>query len=217
MTPLAAALERHDGAVAARAQLFSTLHALVGSPPDDLALPHWFELLALVLDEAPQLIVELGRGWGNSTCVFVEGAHAVGARVVSIGNDGDNAWRNRTQPRIEPVVGESWFEPLTVLEQDICETDFAPLTASAQAVFVFWDAHGGDVARAVLERLLPALPSRNLVVVHDIADTRVDDFDYAYVAGPLGSMFEEVEPLWEYLRVRDIEFTADFGVRFRAR
>ena len=39
------------------------------------------------------MIVELGRGWGNSTCVFVESARTTGARVVSIGNDGENAWR----------------------------------------------------------------------------------------------------------------------------
>src|SRR5215213_10892772 len=79
-------------------------------------------------------------------------------------------WASRTRPRLEPVLGDDWFDPLTVVQGDV--RDFTP--PSCQRPFIFWDAHGGEVADAILGHLLRALPSgATTVVVHDIS-TRVE-------------------------------------------
>jgi hypothetical protein len=72
-------------------------------------------------------VLKLGRGYGNSTCVFTEAAHSVGCRVVSIGFDSERAWETQTAPRLADLVDESWFAPLTVVQDDITTLDFRPL------------------------------------------------------------------------------------------
>jgi len=192
---------------------FALMHDLVASPPFDLPLPAWKELYEAVREFAPDLILELGRGWGNSTCVFTEAANETGARVVSIGFDSEHAWETRTAPRLLPHVGEAWFAPLSAMQADITEIDYRPIVASSKGAFIFWDAHGTDVARAVLDRLLPELPPRNLVVVDDIWDAKAESpLPAEYFAGPLASLFEEVGPLWEYLSENGIDF--DVGDRW---
>src|SRR5918996_4862142 len=41
----------------------------------DLFPSQWAQLMSLALEFRPDLILELGRGSGNSTCAFVEAAH----------------------------------------------------------------------------------------------------------------------------------------------
>jgi cephalosporin hydroxylase len=213
VSSLETALERHAAELQRRRPRFAQLHELIDSK-HNLPLETWAPLFALTLDFAPDLVVEIGRGSGNSTCVFVEAASAGGSRVVSIGFEGGEGWQSHTRPRIEPVVGRDWFDRLTTLDQDITQTDFAPLVAGAERVLLFWDAHGMDVADAVFERLLPALPPENLVIVHDVADTRVDPHEYEYRAGPLGSVFDEITAIWAYLESRSIPFRTDFCLEF---
>lgn len=40
--------------------------------PGDLAPHQWISLAAFALDFQPDLIIELGRGYGNSTAMFLE-------------------------------------------------------------------------------------------------------------------------------------------------
>ena len=74
-------------------------------------------------------------------------------------------------------------------------------------MFVYWDAHGVNVAATVLAGLLPLLPADNLVVVDDVwakdGPHLLPPQDYA---GPFAWLFDEVGPLWEYLRTREIPF-----------
>jgi hypothetical protein len=198
---------------------FALMHRLVDSPPLDLPIENWTELYDLTLAFRPDVILELGRGWGNSTCVFTEAAGLVGSRVFSIGFDSEHAWETRSAPRLGQVVDADWFAPLTVLHDDITTLDFEPLLLGSTRTLVYWDAHGGDVAEAVLGRLLPALPAENKVVVDDIWRTPSRyGVDAEYQAGPLWSQFEEVLPLWAYLTEGEIEFEpGDRWIAFTAR
>jgi hypothetical protein len=192
---------------------FELMHRLVDSPSLDLPIENWSELYDLTVAYRPDVVIELGRGWGNSTCVFTEAANVVGCRVFSIGFDSEHAWETRTAPRLEQAVGANWFKPLTVLHDDITTLDFQPLLAGSTRTLVFWDAHGADVAEAVLGGLLPKLPVENKVVVDDIWRTPNRYGKQAeYQAGPLWSLFEEMLPLWEYLTERQIKF--EFGDRW---
>lgn len=195
------------------------MHRLIGSPPLDFPIENWSELYDLSVAFRPDVVLELGRGWGNSTCVFTEAAHLVGCRVLSIGFDSEHMWETRSAPRLERVVDANWFAPLTVLHDDITSLDFAPLLVGSSRTLVFWDAHGTDVAEAVLGRLLPALPAENKVVVDDIwCSPKHDGLQAEYQAGPLWSLFEEVLPLWDYLTERQIEFdSGDRWISFTAR
>jgi len=198
---------------------FELMHRLVGSPPLDLPIENWLQLYALVVDYAPDLVIELGRGWGNSTCVFTEASGLVGCRVVSLGNDSERAWETRTAPRLKEVLESSWFDPLTVLNADITTVDSRPLVRGSARPLVFWDAHGTSVADAILKRLFPVLPSDNRVVVDDIWPSREKyGLKAKYQAGPLWSLFDELPRLWEYLDERQIVFeVSDRWVSFTAR
>jgi hypothetical protein len=188
---------------------FEELHRLVDSPPYDFPLDDWPKLYGEALSFRPDLILELGRGYGNSTCVFVEAAHSIGARVVSISNDEPPAWRTITRPKLEPTVGENWFQRLTALEQDLLDTDYRSIIAGSRRTLVFWDAHGKNLAQDIIRRLLPRLPAENLVLVDDIWDQETADpypvslmatLGDSISAGPLRSIFDEVEPIWKVVR-----------------
>ncbi len=142
-----------------------------GHPPD-LPRTQWFQLFALALEFKPDLILELGRGYGNSTLAFTAAAHtlSLGARgLVSVCRqpwEPVRAW-------IDPFVGDDWFAPLQAVEGEILGHDFAATLGEASRVLLFWDAHGYQVAEFVLGCILPLLADRqHLVLVHDIDDAR---------------------------------------------
>ena len=197
---------------------FDQLHGLVDSPALDLPLEDWPRLYDLAVAFKPDLILELGRGYGNSTCIFTEAAHATSCRVVSIGFDSEHAWETRTAPRLLPVLGADWFKPLVVLQEDLTEIDYRPLIDRSNRVLVFWDAHGRDVAEAIFERLLPALPPANQIVVDDIWSVPEKyGLRAEYQAGPFWSLFDELPPLWEYLSTQGVDYdSGDRWVTFRA-
>jgi cephalosporin hydroxylase len=200
------------------AERFKLMHRLVDSPALDLPIENWLELHDLTVAFRPDLVLELGRGYGNSTCVFTEAAHSVGCRVVSLGFDSERAWETETAPRLAEVVEANWFEPLTVVQDDITRLDFRPLLEGSSRTLVFWDAHGVDVAESIFRRLVPALPIENKIVVDDIWTTPERyGLHSHFQAGPLWSLFDELPPLWEYLTERQIEFeVGDRWISFAA-
>ena len=107
---LATALWNKRQAVSRAKERLAMLHRVVDSP-DDLDLGTSIQLYAFCLEFAPDLIVELGRRYGNSTCVFTQAANELGnTKVLSI--DYDPGWSNRTVSRLKKAVSPEWFDPL---------------------------------------------------------------------------------------------------------
>ncbi len=192
--------------------------------PSDLTMPQWAHLFAIAMELAPDCIIELGRGYGNSTADFTEAANRLGnCRVISVGYDGEQGWSNRSAPRIQPIVGEDWFKPLTVIDADILTVDFTPYIQQGSRILLLWDAHGTDVAHYVLAHLLPQLRGKqHMVIVHDITDGRYCNSSRAYVrddgyptvwADFLTSPFEELIPAYDFLSRNQIPIqTPDYDI-----
>lgn len=177
-------LEGGDGSMAGRAY-WNQRHALAQRAPrlkalaagvdneTSLSLPQWGQLTAIMLEYQPDLVIELGRGKGNSTCAFTDVAVSSGARMLSICRT--NTWK-RTLKRIAPLIDAEWLSHLDARRANIVGFPFAQEIAGAERVLVFWDAHGMQVAGEVLGSVLPAIAGReHLVVMHDMSDTRFDD------------------------------------------
>ena len=138
--------------------------------------------MATAMEFAPDLILELGRGKGNSTAAFTEAAFlgAGRTRVLSICLSPD--WEEQILPRLCPLVSQDWPRNLTALRAEILTFDFAKALKDAKRVLLFWDAHGFDVAECVLARILPLLADRpHLVIMHDLSDVRYAEKPAAYV------------------------------------
>jgi ubiquinone/menaquinone biosynthesis C-methylase UbiE len=67
--------------LAARKERILDLARAVGSEKD-LQLFQWAQLMAMTWEFEPDLVIELGRGHGNSTCAFTEAMNGVGRDVV---------------------------------------------------------------------------------------------------------------------------------------
>lgn len=178
--------QRH--ALAARRERLEALQQAVGRSTD-LSPSQWAQILAMTLEFQPDLVIELGRGLGNSTCVFTEAINQLGAaqRTVLSVCMGDD-WNRITRPRVEAVVPHDWFAPLQARQGRIETFDFESPLARASRVLVFWDAHGFKVAEHVLARIVPAIASRpHLVIMHDLSDARY---------GPPEAMHYGAQPIW---------------------
>lgn len=158
------------------------LQELVGRP-QDLAPAQWLQLAGFALDYRPDLIIELGRGYGNSTAMFLEVARQLGdCRVISLCNS--DAWRRKTLPKLVREYDRDWFAAGQICEVDILRTTID--LEGSQRCLLFWDAHGFAVAEWVLGHLMPRLAERSQrIVLHDMADRRYCGLDRSYQATPL--------------------------------
>jgi len=133
------------------------------------------QLFAASMEFQPDLILELGRGFGNSTCAFTEAANQLSGksntRVISLCNS--NSWDMLTKKTISKIVPSAWFNPLQTLITDIITFNYEPILKDARRVLLFWDAHGFDIAECVFSNILPQLANRqHIVLMHDLSDTR---------------------------------------------
>lgn len=145
----------------------------------DLSLPQWAQLYSFCLDFQPDLILELGRGRGNSTCVFTEVAQALDKtpRVLSLCLSPD--WHSRSEKQIKKLCGGEWADPLEALETDVLTFDYRTALDQAERVFVFWDAHGFEIAEKVLGEIVPLIHNKaHVVAMHDLGDARYLDDEY---------------------------------------
>jgi hypothetical protein len=185
----AQALYRQRACLAALQGRLLQLAQTVGRPAD-LPPSQWAQLVAMLLEFRSDLILDLGRGFGNSTCAFAEVAHQLGGastcRVLSLCLS--DVWHAHSLPRLEKVVPASWFTPLAVTNADILDYPFEPVLAASARTAVFWDAHGFEMASCVLGKILPSIQHKpHLVLIHGLSDVR-----YA----PEGSRFYDGQPLW---------------------
>ncbi len=163
-------------------------------------------------------------GAGNSTTVFTDCANAIGkCKVVSVGYDSDQMWKNITSKNLKRIVGAEWGKPLEVLHADIMDTDFTSYVAPADRVLLFWDAHGYELAFYILRHILSLLePKEHQIVVHDITDVRYTQSTRAYIredglpvcyADYLTCPFDELYPLFDFLSRNRIRIqTADHSI-----
>ncbi len=190
---------------------------------NDLWPSQWAQWYSVALGFRPDLILELGRGRGNSTAVFCQAAAVLGnVRVVSLCHSGD--WTTLTAPRLEKVVGPRWFEPLDARMTDILSADYGDILGDHQRVLLLWDAHGFEIAEVVLGEILPRLLDReHLVVMHDIVDNRYARVSRSYDGQPLwkGSEWQQrtgcsgarVNIGWMHAMQDQIVAIADFSAR----
>lgn len=155
---------------------FSTMSDAVDHKTD-LNLYQWMQIAATALEFRPDLILELGRGRGNSTCIFTEVANILGGKeycsVTSLCLSFD--YVTHVIPRLleSRVVGRQWFQPLDCWYTDILAFDYETLLKGKKRVLVFWDAHGFEVAGCMLGRILPQLvDKKHMVLMHDMSDQR---------------------------------------------
>ncbi|MBI2061830.1 MAG: hypothetical protein HYT87_18985 [Nitrospirae bacterium] len=183
---------------------------------DNLNLPDWFILYSLCLDFQPDLILELGRGHGNSTCVLTEAANRLpGARVVSLCWSRD--WFKKTLPLLQPIRPASWFDRLETRVEDVSKSDWRKVMDGSRRVFLFWDVHGVALAENLISRIFPVLAEReSMVVVDDLVDLRYspgragmfmngNSGERCYCLGPFASLFSEILPLYDFASRNQIE------------
>jgi hypothetical protein len=171
---VAQALWNQRQLIAGLRERFKTLNDAVGSP-GEFALYQWAQIAAFALEFRPDLIIELGRKNGNSTCCFLEVANRLESirRCTVLSLCLDNTWQHKTVPKLRQVCSPAWFSRGDIRLANILDFDFAPTIAKANRCLVFWDAHGFEVAECVLGGLLPQLVGKeHVVIMHDITDAR---------------------------------------------
>ena len=136
---------------------------------NDLSLPQYGQLFVTTLAFKPDLIIELGRGFGNSTAVFTEVANQLtNCKVISICLSND--WQKTTSVEIAKIIPKNWFNKLDAKITNIFDIDIRKLVKKSKRILFLWDAHGWDVAEYILGRVLPAIRKKeHLVLVHDIS------------------------------------------------
>ncbi|MDB5283432.1 MAG: hypothetical protein JWO06_2507 [Bacteroidota bacterium] len=146
----------------------------------DLPYHQFFQLAAIAYEMKPDLIVELGRAYGNSTFVFTEVAGYINAKVISLCDN--NFWATITLPKIRELVNDEWLKRLDArFVNNFLEVEMKTEILPAKKVLVFWDAHGFQTAEYVLGYLLPMMKGKEcMVVMHDITDMRYQYVDDSY-------------------------------------
>lgn len=122
MISFAAAMWNQRQALLEARERLKTLYELVDSPAD-FSFHQWAGLFALCMEFAPDLIIELGRRYGNSTCISTEAANRLAPTRV-VGLCLTRKWQTRTVPRLERAVPREWFEPLWAMTCNLLKTGF---------------------------------------------------------------------------------------------
>jgi hypothetical protein len=129
----------------------------------DLFQSDMLALAATLLEYRPDVVVELGRGWGTSTALF----RLMALPTISICRT--RYWLDQTIVALEAMYPMDWTEGVTAIVGEIAAQDYPQLLGAAQRIFIFWDAHGFDIADVVIAQLLPSLVGRQvLVACHDL-------------------------------------------------
>jgi len=165
---------------------------------NDLAPAQWAQWYGIALGFAPDLVLELGRGRGNSTALFGQAAWRLGhTKVISLCQSSD--WMSAVAPRVAASVDPRWFANIDPRLTDILAAEYAPIIADHRRVLVLWDAHGFEIAEVVLGDILPSLVDRHhLILMHDISDNRYASVRRSYEEQPLwkGSKWQRRSGAW---------------------
>ena len=136
---------------------------------NDLSLAQYAQLFITATEFNPDLIIEVGRGFGNSTAVLTEAANQLKkTKVYSICLTSD--WKLKTSPKLDNFLPKEWFLKLDAQIVNVFDVNFKKLVKDKKRILFFWDAHGWDVAELMLGKVLPLLQKKeHLILVHDIS------------------------------------------------
>lgn len=194
----------------------------------DSSIPQYAQLFSIVMGFKPTLIIEIGRGYGNSTVVFTEAANYLNETKKVVSFCLSNDWQTKIAPKISRVVEDDWFSKLDARVKNILDVDVKDFVAKNDSVLLFWDAHGWDISEYILGNILPKIKNnRHLIVVHDIMDTRYhkhlknynttgiwkgysdDKPDSQYViVNSMASVFEEIVSLNDFAERNDLKINS---------
>lgn len=194
--------------------------------PRDFVQQQWLQIASVVYAFKPDLIIELGRGFGNSTCSMAVAAKMLrpqSCRILSLCLS--DSFNKVSRPYLDSHLDtSSLFSSLESLTCDISTYNFAADIAAATKVFVFWDAHGYDLAIGLLSGLFQLLQDKpHLSVVHDMADLAYMGSEFRlygrddvwlklgsaapkYILGDVGAQYEEGIALVDFLGRNRIPF-----------
>ena len=164
--------QRH--AIAASSERLRRLREAIADPVN-LSSFQWAQWFAYTRELRPDLVIELGRGNGNSTAAVNEALRQLGpGRLVSLCLS--RTWEQQTVPRLRPLVETDWFDSVDARVGNLLLEDFREIVGDARRILVIWDAHGFEIAACVLGHILPILAEReHFVIMHDISDLRYRD------------------------------------------
>ncbi len=192
------ALEKH---VETGKRLLSPLFPCVNRPVD-FSFGDWLMLFSLTMEFKPQMIIEVGRGFGNSTCVFLETANQLNCPLLSFDLSGKSWQVTAKRVRAQGARGPEWFSRGTIIAKDF--TRVHPEKTVPDGVgrtLFFWDAHGKALGDYIIPRIFPRLRARpHLIIVHDITDLRgggLGQNPQYLLQGTFNTPFEEIFPLYE--------------------
>lgn len=139
----------------------------------DSGISQYAQLYSMVLEFKPTIIIELGRGYGNSTAVFTQAANQLKETRKVISFCLSNDWQTCSVPRIFKIVEKDWFSKLEVRNENILDVNINDYFTKNDSVLFFWDAHGWDVGEFILGNILPKFQkNKHLILIHDIMDMR---------------------------------------------
>jgi len=168
----------------------------VGDP--GLLWSDWIALAAALLSYRPARVLELGRGYGTSTCLF----RLLNFPTVSICRT--SYWQDSTMELLRDAETIEWGSGLSAIVGEIAGQDYPALIGDSPRILLFWDAHGYDVADVVLGDILPALAGREVMVVcHDMRDSRYFSEAHRYAGARLWRG-QENETTLPWLRLGNI-------------
>jgi len=149
-----------------RLEAFSDAFGSIGG--NELRPPDYPQLFAIATAFRPDIIVEVGRLHGNSTCILTEAAnHLGGASVYSVCLT--DKWFTGTLDKIRDIISPEWLQKLDARVMNFVDLDVESLLEGKQRVLFLLDAHGWEVAEYMLAVVMPQLVKReHLVLVHDI-------------------------------------------------
>jgi cephalosporin hydroxylase len=203
----------------------ATLQEMMGGPRD-FVHQQWLQIASLIYEFQPDLIIELGRGYGNSTCAMAIGAHQLGSKLKLLSICLTTNFIEESRPYLTKRVRDPISLSISLVDArvaDIINYDFGEEIRSAKRVFVFWDAHGFEVASAILQKVIkPLADKEHCVLVHDMADMRFFSQahrSYApepwagtgtappkFIFGDVGTQYEEGLALIDFLGRNQIPF-----------
>jgi len=170
----AAAYYNQRKAIAQSSPRLKALREVINDPLN-LSAFQWAQWFAYTREYRPDVVLELGRGNGNSTAAVNEALHQLGhGRLVSFCLS--TTWDRAMVPKIAPLVEPDWFDRVDARVGDMLVEDFRAIVGDARRVLVIWDAHGYEIAELMLAHILPVLAEReHFVIMHDISDLRYLD------------------------------------------